>query len=115
MVRWWGVVNLDEKGWCERMGRFGEARARVRYVGFGWCPVVGGTKSMRAEVGWWCGVRVVDVEELERVDDLGRKDLRTPRLARSPSFARSAGCGTGGWRPSGGVLFGDGGETGDGE
>ena len=29
------------------------------------------------------GVRVVDVEELERVDDLGRKDFITPRLARS--------------------------------
>ena len=94
MVRWWGVVNLDEKGWCERMGRFGEARARVRYVGFGWCPVVGGTKSMRAEVGWWRGegCRCGGVGEGGRFGEKGF--YNTPPRSLT-SFARSAGCGRG--------------------
>ena len=41
-------------------GRFGEARARVRYVGFGWCPVVCGglCDDGGAAMSWghlWCG------------------------------------------------------------
>ena len=82
MVRWWGVVNLDEKGWCERMGRFGERARAFGTLVLGGVRWSAGRNRCAPKLGGG-GVRVVDVEELERVDDLGRKDFITPRLARS--------------------------------